>query len=89
MAATMLEADAVTAWMKRYVDERLGAVPDDLSVHTNFASLGFDSVDGVIMADRLETDLGVPCDPALFLRNTDLAGVIAELQSSGVIAGGS
>jgi hypothetical protein len=82
----MIAAETVTAWLTRYVDERLGSVPPDLSIHTNFASLGFDSVDGVIMADRLETDLGVSCDPALFLRNTDLAGVIAELQSFGVVA---
>jgi acyl carrier protein len=82
----MIAAETVTAWLTRYVDERLGSVPPDLSIHTNFASLGFDSVDGVIMADRLETDLGVPVDPALFLRNPDLAGVIAELQSFGVVA---
>lgn len=89
MTSPMLDADVVVAWLKRYVDERLGSVPPDLSVHTNFASLGFDSVDGVIMADRLETDLGVPCDPALFLRNPDLASVIAELRTTGVVAAGA
>lgn len=82
----MIAAETVKAWLTRYVDERLGGVPPDLSDQTEFASLGFDSVDGVIMADRLETDLGISCDPALFLRNTTLEGVIAELQSFGAVA---
>lgn len=57
-----LDADALRAWMVRYITAILD-LPDAVATGQAFNEYGFDSVEAVVMAGVMEEEFGVPIDP--------------------------
>lgn len=80
----MLEVEAVKAWIVDFLVSLLDTDPDSIKGDTRFHVMGLDSVDAVVMAGAMEEHFNVEIDAALFLRNSTIDSLIADLQSSGL-----
>lgn len=80
-----LDAEKVTAWITDYLTDFLDLPEDQFSLDADFASLGLDSADSIIIGGAFEEAFNCEIDAVLFLRNTNLRGLIEDLRQSGLV----
>lgn len=81
-----LDADQVMAWITDYLTEFLDLDPGQVTPEAEFAALGLDSADSVIIGGAFEEAFDCEIDAVLFLRNGNLRALIADLRQSGLVA---
>lgn len=81
----MLKAESVRAWIIDFLVSLLDTDPHSIKGDTRFHVMGLDSVDAVVMAGAMEEHFNVEIDAALFLRNSTIDSLVADLQSSGIV----
>ncbi len=81
----MLTTDAVRAWIINFLVSLLDIDPNEISGDIRFNAIGLDSVDAVVMAGAMEEHFNVEVDAVLFLRNSNINGLLADLQENGII----
>lgn len=81
-----LDADKVTDWISDYLTDFLDLPEDQLSLDADFAALGLDSADSIIIGGAFEEAFDCEIDAVLFLRNSNLRGLIDDLRHSGLVA---
>ena len=57
------------------VAERLNVPQASISLDEDFADLGLESLDAVILSGLLEEQIGRPVDPTLFIENRSISAV--------------
>ncbi|GGW21732.1 hypothetical protein GCM10011452_03480 [Gemmobacter lanyuensis] len=83
---TKLDADQVIAWTTKYLTDFLDLPPEAFDLDAEFAALGLDSVDSVIIGGAFEETFNCEIDATLFLRNANLRSLIDDLRQSGLVA---
>ncbi len=86
MASQILESDLVT-WIVDYVADFCDIAPEKVDLQTPFTSYGLDSADRIVISGALEDHFDVSVDLGIFVRNADIASLVAELKTTGLIAG--
>ncbi|MDZ5649764.1 acyl carrier protein [Nitrospirillum sp. BR 11828] len=81
----MLKSDAVRTWIVGFLVSLLDVNESEIKGDTLFHVMGLDSVDAVVMAGALEEHFNVEIEAALFLRNSTIDGLIADLQANGIV----
>lgn len=61
------------------VAERLNVMEGSISLDDDFANLGLESLDAVILSGLLEEQIGSAVDPTLFIENTSISAVALVL----------
>lgn len=82
----MLEADAVRAWIINFLASLLNIGEAQIKGDTRFYAIGLSSIDAVVMAGAMEEHFGVEIDATLFLRNSSIDSLLADLQANGIVA---
>jgi len=82
----MLKADAVRAWITEFLVSLLGVEAATIKGDARFHNLGLDSVDAVVMAGALEEHFGTEIEATLFLRNSTIDELLADLKANGIVA---
>lgn len=80
-----LDANHAVTWISAYLSDFLDLPEDMMTPESDFADLGLDSADSIIIGGAFEEAFDVEVDAALFLRNENLQGLIEDLRSSGFI----
>lgn len=81
-----LDAAKVTEWIQSYVSDFLDIPATEITPDSRFDELGLDSADSVIICGAFEEQFNVEMEATLFLRNANLAELIADLRASGYVA---
>ena len=81
----MLKVDDVRAWIVNFLVDLLDADPVNIKGDTRFHAIGLDSVDAVVMAGAMEEHFAVELEAGLFLRNSTIDGLLADLQANGIV----
>lgn len=81
----MLTADAVRVWITGFLVSLLDVDQAEIKGDTRFHVIGLDSVDAVVMAGAMEEHFDVEIDAALFLRNSTIDDLLADLQANGIV----
>ncbi|MFG1481028.1 acyl carrier protein [Xanthobacter sp. V4C-4] len=81
-----LDGAAVTAWVRTHLADFLDLPEDTVTEDAEFAALGLDSADSVIICGAFEEAFDVELDATLFLRNPNIASLIEDLRGTGVVA---
>lgn len=81
----MLKEDDVRAWTVTFLATMLRCEAESIKSDVNFNVMGLSSVDAVIMAGAMEEHFDIEIDAALFLRNSTINSLIADLQASGIV----
>ncbi|OLP46741.1 acyl carrier protein [Rhizobium oryziradicis] len=81
----MLKEDDVRAWTVTFLATMLQCEAESIKSDVNFNVMGLSSVDAVIMAGAMEEHFDIEIDAALFLRNSTINSLIADLQASGIV----
>ena len=74
------------SWLADYLGSIGHRPAAPLDLQANFADLGLDSMDVVILAAAFEDRFGLPIDPAFFMRISNLGGLLGELRARAVLA---
>ena len=61
--------------IRTLVAERLNVPQASISLDEDFADLGLESLDAVILSGLLEEQIGRPVDPTLFIENRSISAV--------------
>jgi acyl carrier protein len=80
-----MNAAEVRAWIVGYVAEYLAIDAADIGMDQDFAALGLDSVDAVLIGGAFEERFDVEIDAAMFLRSSNIDELIADLRRSGLL----
>jgi phthiocerol/phenolphthiocerol synthesis type-I polyketide synthase B len=80
----MMERD-VRQWIAGYIAELLDLPVDDIKPDREFDSYGLDSADAIIIGGALEEQFDIEIDATLFLRNSTIDALIADLRASGLL----
>jgi phthiocerol/phenolphthiocerol synthesis type-I polyketide synthase B len=80
----MLDSELVRTWIVDFLVSLLKSDHGEIKGDTRFNVMGLDSVDAVVMAGAMEEHFDVELDAALFLRNSTIDSLIADLKSSGI-----
>ena len=83
----MLVEQDVKDWIVAYIADYSGVPQESVKLDTPFSHYGLDSSDAVIVGGALEERFDVEIDATLFLRNEDIASLLADLKANGAIAG--
>ncbi len=81
----MLKADVVKAWITDFLVSLLHVDPADIKGDSRFNNIGLDSVDAVVMAGAMEEHFNTEIDATLFLRNSTVDELLADLRANGII----
>jgi acyl carrier protein len=81
-----MNAAEVQAWIIGYIAEFLVIAPAEIRTDREFAALGLDSVDAVLIGGAFEERFDVEIDAAMFLRSRNIDELIAELRRFGLLA---
>lgn len=81
----MLKADVVRAWIIDFLVSLLDVDPGEIKGDTRFHVVGLDSVDAVVMAGAMEEHFDVEVEAGLFLRNSTIDDLLADLQANGIV----
>lgn len=81
----MLQAAPVRAWIIGFLVSLLDIGEAEIKGDTRFHVMGLDSVDAVVMAGAMEEHFGVEIDATLFLRNSTIDSLLADLQANGIV----
>lgn len=79
-----LDIDKVTVWISDYLTEFLDLPPGSFDPEVDFAALGLDSADSVIICGAFEESFDCEMDATLFLRNPNLSSLVEDLRQSGL-----
>jgi acyl carrier protein len=82
----MLNEDVVTDWIMGFLMSLLNLGPSEISAESRFYNLGLDSVDAVVMAGAMEEHFKTQIDATIFLRNSTLAELLADLKVNGIVS---
>ena len=81
----MLKPKAIEEWTMDFIATYLDVDPSAVTGDALFVDMGLDSVDAVGMGGSLEEHFGIEVDANIFLRNSTINEMIADLKSSGIV----
>ena len=81
----MTEAE-VRDWIVAYIADFLAIPAADIRVDQDFAELGLDSVDAVVIGGAFEERFDIEIDAAMFLRSSTIDELIADLGRAGLLS---
>lgn len=81
----MLKAEAVKLWIIDFLVTLLDIDRAEIKGDTRFHVMGLESVDAVVMAGAMEEHFDIEVNATLFLRNSTIDGLLADLQANGVV----
>jgi phthiocerol/phenolphthiocerol synthesis type-I polyketide synthase B len=81
----MLKADAVRAWIIGFLVSLLDVSESEIKGDTRFHVMGLNSVDAVVMAGAMEEHFDIEIEATLFLRNSTIDSLLADMQANGIV----
>lgn len=81
----MLKADVIRAWITDFLVSFLDIDASEIKGDARFQNLGLDSVDAVVMAGAMEEHFDTEIEATLFLRNSTIDELLADLHANGII----
>lgn len=81
-----ISEDTLREWIINYLTDFLDLPAGTITESSTFSSLGLDSAESIMLGGALEEDFDCEVDAALFLRNANIAELIADLRNTGLVA---
>ena len=75
----------VKAWIVAYIAEFCDLPLDTVGAETPFSHFGVDSADAILIGGALEEAFDIEIDASIFLRNENIADLMADLRANGVV----
>lgn len=85
LGTAMLKPKAIEEWTTDFIATYLDVDPSAITGDALFVDIGLDSVDAVGMGGALEEHFGIEVDTNIFLRNSTINEMIADLKSNGIV----